>query len=1154
MLQFTKLRLSGFKSFVEGTDLLVQPGLTGIVGPNGCGKSNLVEALRWVMGETSAKQMRGGEMDDVIFGGTASRPARNLAEVVLSVDNSQRTAPSMFNDFNDLEISRRIERGAGSNYRINGRDVRARDVQLLFADSATGARSTALVSQGRVSSVILAKPLQRRGLLEEAAGITGLHSRRHEAELRLRGAETNLERLEDIMAALDTQLQGLRKQARQATRYRNLSGHIRRAEATMFLLRWLQSEAERETVAARLAEAEILVVEHTRLTALASMAQVEGATALPPLRQAEAEIAAQVHRLTVARESLEAEEARTAVAIQDAKARLAQADGDIERERSLAADAAAALLQLDQERDTIAADQEGEEENYKSAVADSEASTMAVNSFETEVSALTEKAAADEAARNGLIRRISELEQRSSRLAERIEDAGRQRSAVELEAVEPFVLSTSETVLAVAQTALDKQRSTADEAEQARLTAGNAMEVAVAQRREADGVLSRLSAEEETLARMLDAGENDLWPPVIDTVSVKPGYEIALAVALGDDLSAPADEAAPVHWRTLPPLVDGRALPAGVINLADVVKAPVALARRLARIGVVADVAVGESLMGSLGVGQRLVSSDGGLWRWDGYASRPGAVTVAAARLEQRNRLLEVRSLMASASSEAEAGSTRLAAAREAVDSAASAEREVRNLMRAAESDAVQAREALSHLKEKAARHDSRLTGLTESILSLQSDSAETSGAYQEACDALSNLPDDSAARERIATLRVTLSEHRTVQVEHKSKLDSLQRDIDRRGRRLTDISRENENWNRRGEGSSERGVQLQYRRAEIISEQGHLAARPSEIETQRDAFMSSLDKAEAVRRQAADHLAVAELRLTQADRELREAEAVVARVREDRVRAQGAVEQADQSRLTLIERIAERLECHPEGLLAASEIDDVAQLPELNAIEERLQRLMRERENMGPVNLRAEQEATDLKEKLESLEVEKNDLIQAIGKLRRGIAELNHEGRERLLASFHEVDKYFRTLFERLFGGGQAHLELTDSEDPLEAGLEIMASPPGKRLQALSLLSGGEQALTALALLFAVFMTNPAPICVLDEVDAPLDDANVDRFCSLVAEIAHAGSTRFMIITHHRMTMARMDRLFGVTMMEKGVSQLVSVDLQQAEALRKTA
>jgi chromosome segregation protein len=393
----------------------------------------------------------------------------------------------------------------------------------------------------------------------------------------------------------------------------------------------------------------------------------------------------------------------------------------------------------------------------------------------------------------------------------------------------------------------------------------------------------------------------------------------------------------------------------------------------------------------------------------------------------------------------------------------------------------------------------------------------------------------------------------RALQVERQTALDGLLREAAARRRRLQAIAGEMDSWRTRRDAAGRQIEVFRSRQDATETENRRLSVLPGEITGKRQALLNEIETVEQRRRTAADRLAAAETRLADADRTVKAAEAALLEARENRVRAEGTVEQAEQANDDVAERIAERLDVPPAQLADVAGIKADDALPELEAEERRLERLRREREVMGPVNLRADQEAAELTEQMQSLDDQRRDLTEAIGKLRRGIAELDREGRERLLASFADVDRHFRELFMRLFGGGRAHLTLTDSDDPLEAGLEIMASPPGKRLQVLSLLSGGEQALTALALIFAVFLTNPAPICVLDEVDAPLDDANVDRFCGLLTEMAEGG-TRFLVITHHRMTMARMDRLFGVTMAERGVSQLVSVDLQRAEELRQTA
>ena len=430
-------------------------------------------------------------------------------------------------------------------------------------------------------------------------------------------------------------------------------------------------------------------------------------------------------------------------------------------------------------------------------------------------------------------------------------------------------------------------------------------------------------------------------------------------------------------------------------------------------------------------------------------------------------------------------------------------------------------------------------------------DIEETAIAQNEAQRQFDDIADPAAEREQISTIRAELAERRAEQLSSQSQYDSLVREAREREQRQLSIANEIKSWQQRSDGSSKQLEALKERQISIKEEMERLGARPAEITAQREILLTSIETSTTKRSTTADALQLAENTLREADNIWREAETALAQAREQMVRTEGSVEQARHTCLSISERVRDQLNCRTDQLFEMAELKEDAPIPELEATERRVDRLHRERETMGPVNLRAEQESNEMDEQINSLNEEREDLIQAIEKLRHGIAELNREGRARLLASFKEVDRHFQDLFVRLFGGGHAHLELTESDDPLDAGLEILASPPGKKLQVLSLLSGGEQALTALSLLFAVFLTNPAPICVLDEVDAPLDDANVDRFCTMLEEMSANEKTRFLVITHHRMTMARMDRLFGVTMSERGVSQLVSVDLQRATELR---
>ena len=1152
-MQFLKFRLSGFKSFVDPTELRIDSGLTGIVGPNGCGKSNLVEALSWVMGESSAKKLRGSEMDDVIFGGTVDRPARNIAEVALLLDNSDRKAPAAFNDQDEIEVTRRIERGCGSTYRINGAEVRARDVQLLFADAATGSGSTALVNQGQVGALIAARPTDRRGLLEEAAGITGLHSRRHEAELRLRAADTNLERLEDVVAALDAQLIGLKRQARQATRYRNLSDHIRRAEATLFHVLWSEAAGTLEATGAALESAKSVVEKLTRGAGRAATAQADAAAKLPQLRASEAEAAAKLQRFRLAREALDAEEARIHGVQENCQQRRVQIGADIAREEARASEAAEAIARLHKEGAGLNRSRDEHDSAERQAKAALFAASTEVGALEGRHSELTERVAAAEARRIDADGRIAELEARRARLNAAAAENAKERAAIEAEASDADALLAAEAGVAEASERLVADRADAEGAEQARIEAQRVEEEAREEWHSREADAARLRAEDTALKQLLVVEDTDPWPPLIDSITVSPGYETALGAALGDDLSAPDDQAAPAHWRALAPFDAPPSLPEGARPLGDFVKAPKALARRLSQTGVVEKESDGQALRDALVQGQRLVSRDGALWRWDGYTVGAGTPIAAATRLGQRNRLRELKDELERAESLAGDAKTKGDDARAMTEGAARRERELRAATRDAEAWLHTAREEHASMVQQAVATASKLSTLDNAIELLRADIAETEAEIASARETQRSLGDAEASRRQVAELRADLGVLRAAAAEKQRAYDLLMQESERHKFRLADIAMEGESWQTRADNATRQIEELGARKSVAEKELERLASRPGQITAERHRLADRIDEFESLRQTAADALAAGETALGDADRTLREAETALGEAREEMVRNEGALTQARQTLESLRERIGERLECKPEALAGIANLKP-GELPEQGVLETRLERLARERENMGPVNLRADTEAKDLAEQIATMRAEREDLIQAIARLRRGIAELNREGRARFLSAFEAVNEHFADMFTRLFGGGRAHLSLTEADDPLEAGIEIMASPPGKRLQVLSLLSGGEQALTTIALLFAVFMTNPAPICVLDEVDAPLDDANVGRFCTLVEEIAHNTATRFLLVTHNHATMARMDRLYGVTMSERGVSQLVSVDLQGTRHLRAIA
>ena len=1135
---------------MDHSELLINTGLTGVVGPNGCGKSNLVEALRWVMGETSAKQMRGGEMDDVIFAGSGTRPARNVAEVALMLDNADRTAPALFNEDPELFVTRRIERSKGSNYKVNGRDVRARDVHLLFADASSGARSTAMVSQGRIGAIISAKPQARRMILEEAAGISGLHSRRHEAELRLRGAETNLGRLDDVMSTLETQQINLQKQAKQAGRYRTISDRIRKAESLLFYMRWGNALDELDKARDVFKEADKRVTDLTTAAASASKVQAEASLHLPKLREGEVMAAAALQRLNIERENLDADEKRIDDMRNDLSRRLQQTQADFTREQDFSKDASAAHTRLTNEREEIEIQSEDEQMLREEALERLEVIKEDVALREERITKLTEEVAQAEAKRTSLDRRLSELETQAGKLQQRKSDLITQKTELEAGRISEDDLMEAEASVEASEEKLLLSEEAIETAEHARLENQQATQTMLEEFRACESILSKLEAEEDALAELLDPSEHDDASPILDDITVEPGFEAALGCALGEDLSAPRDDQAPLHWQPLPALSSTSPLPAGIQSLASYVQAPTELGRRLSQIGVCENSEQASLLQTDLNQGQRLVTKDGGMWRWDGFVTKPGAPSGAAIRLKQKNRLNEIREQWEKARAKADRSEERLNQAKAMEAQAGEKERTLREDMRTVSQALSQLRNKLAELKNKAASVDGKLANLNETLAHTTTEAEELQENLIETRESLNELPVGDKGREQLAHFREELSGRRNHLMDHQSAFERIMREGEERQRRLKEISEEINSWKSRTERASQHIKDLGLRKENLVKELEKLATRPDEIQEKRQSLFDAIQKAEEQRKTCADKLAEAEGHLRDVDQHARHAEIELAKCREERVRSESHVEQGKQLCMSLAERIRERLDCKPEELSEIAEIDEGSELPDLETSEKRVERLHRERDTMGPVNLRAETELEELTLQVQTMTSERADLLEAIGKLRQGINELNREGRERLLTSFNEVNQHFQDLFIRLFGGGQAHLELIEDEDPLQAGLEIMASPPGKRMQILSLLSGGEQALTALALLFGVFLTNPAPICVLDEVDAPLDDANVDRFCTMLEEMSANGDTRFLIITHHRMTMARMHRLFGVTMTERGVSQLVSVDLQKAEEL----
>ena len=874
MINFKTLKVKGFKSFVEPTEIHIENGLTGIVGPNGCGKSNLVEAFRFVMGELSPKQMRGSELDDVIFNGTTDRPAWDIAEVTIDLDNKDRKAPSIFNESDAIEVTRRIWRGEGSEYRVNGKEVRLKDVQLLFADAATGARSTSMVSQGRVGAIISAKPEQRRTLLEEAAGITGLHSRRHEAELRLNATENNLERVKDVLKAQDEQLSILKKQSKQAERYKYIQKDITKARAKLFYKKWIDEKEKLESANEKINGESNLVDQQTHVVAQLNVEYEKVQESLPNLRIEESKIASELQKNTMSLDNQEKEIERANIAVDETKVRIEQTKNDINREKFLYDDAKQNLERVREEK-SVLLKQQGDL----------------------------------------FIQEDEELDQNN-----------------------------------------------------------------------------------------LTTKKNN--NPIIDYIDFEDGLEQAVAAVFSDELIASIDEEQTSFWRKLETVESE--FEHGIAKFSELIKAPENLKKKLAFVGLVENKINVLDLQKQLKPGQILVSKLGEIWRWDGFVSKGKQNNSTKAILEQL------------------------------------------------------------------------------------------------------------------------------------------------KNRRIKQLSAEEKQWDDIAKKANQQIEELNSREKSLVDELSNLKSVPENVSSEKIKIQKIIENNKVSYEEIASQLRNTEQQSNEINKKLKLEEIKLNEMREARIRTEGQINTINEAIKLLSTQVRERLNIALEDLYALGEIDPNKNLGDIDYLEKKLERLIGEQERLGGVNLLAEQEAKDLEEKVDTIKKDQSDLLSAISKLREAIDSLNTEGRQRLLAAYGIVNENFQKLFVRLFGGGKAYLKFTDESDPLQAGLEIFASPPGKKLQNLNLLSGGEQALTALSLLFAVFLSNPAPICVLDEVDAPLDDTNVDRFCSLVEEIAKTSSTKFLVITHHRMTMARVNRLFGVTMPEKGISQLVSVDLEKAIEIKE--
>jgi len=1156
-VQLSKLRLTGFKSFADSQAVDIEPGLTGIVGPNGCGKSNIVEGIRWVMGEGSAKQLRGEDMDDVIFSGTnnqhAKRPARNLAEVVLTMDNQDRKAPAQYNDTDTIEISRAIERGMGSSYRINNTPARAKDVQLLFADALTGTNSTAIVSQGRIGQIVSAKPKDRRHLLEEAAGIVGLHSRRHEAELKLRGTLKNLERLDDVIQTMDTQLKSLKKQARHAKGYKRLNEKIKKLTHVTLYLKYLDAIQEKGKLAERHKEIESqlkdLLISISRLT----KQDLELSDGIPPLREKEVALSAELQRTRLALRDVENAEQRLNDQRTQAEATIEQTTQDLSREESLGQEYQDQLVTIRQKLEELKEEKAaGEEIEAKSTELQNVQET--VDAAEKTVAELTSQLATQRAQYEAVESQLESLENRKESLEGERTRLTEDLSHMAQNTREDKRLTEISDELPTLEKAAEKSTKSLEKAEAKttelrELSAQSRSEV---QRLQA--TLTQLESEQDALATLIQQSETDSDKALLNQITVDAGFEAALGAAFRDELaiSDQTDEA--IHWHSLPAYSKAPVLPEGVIALSDKVEAPAILARRMAHMGYVETETAGNNVWQDLTPGQVVVSAKGDVWRWDGLRITPKAASQATQSLKNKNRLKELSKTIGATAKKAETAELAHNKQEQALRESVIKERTLRETqkdqyqrldqLRAEQTDLQQ---YIAETQKERGETQSRLGQITDTLKQLTIEITEKKSV-------LAKRPDFSHVEANIENARTVLHEKRSELYEKRNELDNITQRVAQQAAELSAATTEEQRLAERTQETESRLNSLKARKAQAEMSLQSVNDMPDDLEDKRQDLLTRVKDMEDKRREAASELEQAEESLRTCNAKLREDEHTASALKEERAGITAGQEHINKDLHEVISSIREEAGCEPGKMLLETDLEETDLDRDPRDTEEELIKVKGQREHYGAVNLMAEAEAEEVEAKITELQTEREDLDKATQKLRRAIGDLNRQGRENLEKAFEEVNQNFETLFRRLFGGGKATLNLVDSEDPLEAGIEIMASPPGKRLQSLTLLSGGEKALTAAALLFAVFLTKPAPICILDEVDAPLDDTNVDRFCTLLEEISSKTSTRFLIVTHHRMTMARMHRLYGVTMAEAGVSQLVSVNLEQAEQFQDAA
>lgn len=1160
MVHFSKFKLSGFKSFVDPVEVEIGEGLNGIVGPNGCGKSNLVEALRWVMGETSAKKIRGSGMEDVIFAGSAKRPPRSTAEVALLLDNSALDAPEPFQSSPEIQITRRIERDKGSLYKVNGKTVRARDVQMLFADTLSGANSPALVSQGKITTIINAKPHERRNVLEESAGVAGLYTRRHEAELRLRAAESNLVRLNDSLSSMRTHLGSLKRQSGQAQKYRKLSDKIRELEMLVTWSEWDHANKKHKSVLGDFTDVEQNITLMMAEVAKLAKQHEEALTIIPDLRQRDIKAHSALQAVHIELERIESDQQNTQKAFDQAQSDLAQLRSDLEDTLSSQTEVQDSLNALtDEEKDVevklahMPERIKEQEERVKVLQAQLDKTERR---YQEKLSVHATKQAEAKQARQEL----NSLEEKLQAAEHYVQNVRVEFEALQDEHAALTDLGEARQARQQLQDQLDALIDILDTLTQDKEAKRLALEENQNQISTIIGDIRIIDGEVNSTTQLLKSLESGDQNSILNEIDVTPGYEKALSRALGDlGLGASQDAQDDVYWGQAslaaqeqsrkPDQDETISLPL----LHEKANAPDALTAVLAQIFVADTHEEAEAVASQLLIGQSIVTKSGALWRWDGLRIKDTAkADTSGIHIEHKNRLQLLQTQKEELVQKQEALKARVEEAEKLYMSAYEALRQSEHEKSQLEQALKDSQSALQDLEAKHSNIALRLEHAEEKVKQGQETVSIVGGDLTKAKDLQSAFDEDQQKliEEQLASIQEDIAAQREVLNAQRSDYDGLLFQNRQDEARAERIQSEKDICTARIEKNEARIDDFNAREKALQARLSTLNVDPKAAEGKKSTLSDKLEELEASVKRSSDKLAEAENVRNESSKLLREAEHKLSGFKEKRAAQQSEITSLLETLERLKRQIQEQFQLAPVALYEKIHDLYASDLPEVSVAQSDLIRYKHEREMMGPVNLRADQEAEEVRTELETLENEANDITEAIEQLRKAIAKLNREAKEKMLLAFEQVNTHFQKLFTRLFNGGQAHLEMIESDDPLHAGLEIYAQPPGKALQSLSLLSGGEQTLTAIALIFAMFMTNPSPICVLDEIDAPLDDANVDRVCNLLEDIVKTTSTRFMVITHHRMTMARMDRLYGVTMSEKGVSRLVSVDLAMQQTM----